>query len=114
MSNFINWKNIEAGTKFVGNYVKRLEFDSNYKDANGLPKKNISYVIETIDGKESCLTGTASLNKTFEKINIGQPVSVEFKGKVDLGKGRSAYDFGVKYGDYVSASPVNKTYGTNS
>ena len=84
-----NTKELAAGSKIEGEYIKKETFDGNY----GAVTK---YVIKS-NGEFFGIFGSASLDRQFANIPEGAYVWVEFKGVETTKAGRTVKVYVVEY-----------------
>lgn len=89
-------KNLDAGAKIEGVYIKKEIFDGKY----GQTEK---YVIETSDGEKMGVFSSASLANQFKNIPEGSYVWVEYKGEEITKSGRPVKVYEVSYDDEYKA-----------
>jgi len=89
-------KNLDAGAKIEGVYLKKEIFDGKYGQAE-------KYVIETADGEKMGVFSSASLANQFKNIPEGSYVWVEYKGEEITKSGRPVKVYEVSYDDEYQA-----------
>ena len=85
-------KNLTAGAKLEGRYLKKEEVDGNYGTTD-------KYVIETPAGELMGVFASASLARQFKNIPLNSYVWIEFKGEETTKSGRPVKVYTVEYDD---------------
>ena len=88
-------KNLEAGAKLEGAYVKTEIVKSAYGESE-------KYVIETKDGEKYGVFSSASLASQFQNVPEGAYVWIEYKGEEQSKNGRPVKVYVVEYDDEVT------------
>jgi hypothetical protein len=63
---------------------------------NQLDPSKSDYAFMLDSGKKAILNGTAGLTRQMEKVSTGELVQIEYLGKVDTKKGKTAHNFIVR------------------
>lgn len=87
-------KNLSAGAKIEGRYIKKETFEGNYGTTD-------KYIIETDDGEKLGVFSSASLARQFKNIPEGSYVWIEYKGEETSKNGRPVKVYEVEYDDEV-------------
>lgn len=85
-------KNLEAGAKVEGVFIKKEIFDGKY----GQTEK---YIIETAGGEKMGVFSSASLARQFKNIPEGSYVWIEYVGEETSKNGRPVKVYTVDYDD---------------
>lgn len=84
-----NTKDITAGEKLEGEFVKTETFEGNYGEVT-------KYIIKH-EGEYYGVFGSASLDRQFKNIKEGSYVWIEFKGTETTKQGRTVKVYTVEY-----------------
>lgn len=83
-------KDLAEGATIEGFYVRKEEFTTQYGDS-------VKYVIETKDGTEFGIYGSATLDRQFKNVPEGCYVWVIYDGEVKSKNGRTVKQYSVDY-----------------
>ena len=85
-------KNLQAGAKIEGVYLKKELYDGNYGQVE-------KYIVETPDKKKIGIFSSASLSNQFKNVPEGSYIWIEYKGEETSKNGRPVKVYDVEYDD---------------
>lgn len=83
-------KDLKEGAATEGYYIRKEEFSTQYGDS-------VKYVIETKDGTEFGIYGSATLDRQFKNVPAGCYVWITYDGEVKSKNGRTVKQYSVDY-----------------